>query len=110
MYTEFVCEALSDFCAQGYWTVLPLAFVREWLGLRLSPLGVVPQRSRRPCLIVDYSFLGVNQETVRMAPPEVMQFGRTLTLGTGHANMLKSTLLTVYTECGSASLTLSNSV
>ena len=77
-YTEFVCEELLDFCAQGYWTVLPLAFVREWLGLRLSPLGVVPQRNRRPRLIVDYSFSGVNQETVRMAPPEAMQFGRAL--------------------------------
>jgi hypothetical protein len=77
-YTDFVCEELLDFCEQGYWVVLPLATVRSWSGLRLSPLGVVPQHNRRPRLIVDYSFSGLNQETVRMAPPEAMQFGRAL--------------------------------
>jgi hypothetical protein len=39
---------------------------------------VVPQRDRRPRLIVDYTFSGVNPETVKMAPPEAMQFGKTL--------------------------------
>lgn len=77
-YTEFVCQELLDFCLQGYWVVLPLSLVRTWKGLRLSPLGVVPQRNRRPRLIVDYTFSGLNQETVRLAPPEAMQFGRAL--------------------------------
>lgn len=48
-HTEFVCEELVDFCRQGYWTVLPLSStVEHWSELRLSPLGVVPQRERRP--------------------------------------------------------------
>jgi hypothetical protein len=77
-YTEFVAEELLEFCEQGYWIVLPLLTVRSWPGVRLSPLGVVPQRNRRPRLIVDYSFSGLNSETVRLAPPEAMQFGRAL--------------------------------
>lgn len=77
-HTEFVCAELLEFCQQGYWTVLPLSTVQDWPNLRLSPLGVVPQRDRRSRLIVDYTFSNVNQETVRLAPPEAMQFGRAL--------------------------------
>ena len=55
------------------------------------PLGVIPQRDRRPRLFVDYAFSKVNAETVRLAPPdEAMQFGRTLqhvlTTSIAHAN------------------------
>ena len=75
-HTEFVCEELVDFCRQGYWTVLPLSAVEHWPELRLSPLGVVPQRERRPRLIVDYTFSGVNGDTAQWAPKEAMQFGR----------------------------------
>ena len=77
-HAEFVCEELLEFCAQGYWVVLPLSVVQDWPNLRLSPMGVVPQRKGRPRLIVDYTFSNVNQETLRLAPPEAMQFGRAL--------------------------------
>ena len=76
--TEFVCTEILDFCRQGYWAVLPYHLVRHWMGLRISPLGVVPQRDRRPRLIVDYSFTGLNDDTVPLAPKEAMQFGRAL--------------------------------
>lgn len=59
---DFVFKEILDFCSQGYWAVLPYEAVRDWPELRLSPLGVVPHRDRRPKLIVDYSFSGVNQE------------------------------------------------
>jgi hypothetical protein len=75
---QFVCEEILDFCQQGYWAVLPYDSVRHWTGLRISPLGVVPQRDRRSRLIVDYSFSGVNDDTVLLAPRESMQFGRAL--------------------------------
>lgn len=75
---EFVFREMAEFCAQGYWAVLPYAVVRQWPNLRVSPLGSVPQRDRQPRLIVDYSFSDVNAETVPLAPPEAMQFGRTL--------------------------------
>lgn len=75
---EFVCLEMLDFCKQGFWTVLPLQAALQLAHLRLSPLGVVPQRDRRSRLIVDYTYSGVNDETARLAPPEAMQFGKTL--------------------------------
>jgi hypothetical protein len=69
---------MADFCAQGYWAVLLYTFVHDWVNLRVSSLGAVPQRDRRPLLIVDYSFSAVNAETVPLAPSEAMQFGRAL--------------------------------
>ena len=74
----FVCEEIHDFCTQGYWAVMPYSAVRHWKKLRISPLGVVPQRDRRPRLIVDYSFSAVNSDTVNLAPADAMQFGRAL--------------------------------
>ena len=56
----FVAEEMLDFCQQGYWVVLPYDVAVTLPGLRISPLGVVPQRDRRPRLIVDYTFSGVN--------------------------------------------------
>ena len=74
----FVCQEMLDFCEQGFWTVLPLDVAMTLPHLRLSPLGVVPQRNRRSRLIVDYTYSGVNPETAKLAPPEAMQFGRAL--------------------------------
>ena len=75
----FVCTEMLEFCSQGFWTVLPLSVaLRLSQHLRLPPLGVVPQRNRRSRLIVDYSFSGVNEETVKLAPSEAMQSGRAL--------------------------------
>lgn len=71
-------EEMADFCTQCYWAVFPYSVVREWVNLQASPLGAVPQRDRRPRLIVDYSFSEVNNETVPLAPSEAMQLGRAL--------------------------------
>ena len=60
------------------WTVLPASLVKDIPGIRLSPLGLVPRRNRRDRMISDYSFFGVNDDTVPLAPPETMQFGQTL--------------------------------
>ncbi len=54
--------------------LLPYDSVKNYESLRLSPLGVVPQRGRRPRVIVDYSFHGVNTETLKLSPAEAMQF------------------------------------
>ena len=78
LHQDFVREEMADFMDKGFWTVLPFDAVKGLPGLRLSPLGVVPQRERRPRLIVDYTFDGVNEATVGLAPPEAMQFGRAL--------------------------------
>ena len=58
---DFVAREMLDFCRQGYWLVVPYSVVKDWPNLRISPLGVVPQRDRRPRLIVDYTFSSVNQ-------------------------------------------------
>jgi hypothetical protein len=74
----FIRTEMLDFVKKGYWMVLPYRLVKDLPHLRLSPLGVIPQRERRPRLIVDYTFNGVNEETVKMMPNEAMQFGRAL--------------------------------
>ena len=61
------------------WTVLPASMVKHIKGLRLSPLGLVPQRNRRNRMISDYSSFGINDDTLHLAPLDVIQFGRTLT-------------------------------
>jgi len=69
---------LAEFVERGYWTVLPYRLAQHLPNLRLSPLGVVPQRERKPRLIVDLTFNGVNADTVKTAPPMAMQFGNAL--------------------------------
>ncbi|MHA7856369.1 RNA-dependent RNA polymerase family protein [Marinobacter shengliensis] len=70
---------MADFDNKAFWTVLPFDVVAPYLNnLRVSPLGCVPQRDRRPRLINDLTFYGVNAATARIAPSESMQFGRTL--------------------------------
>jgi hypothetical protein len=70
-FADFLKEELVEFIKQGQWVVLPFAQLmndpRLQLHLRISPMGVVPQRDRRPRIIVDYSFFDVNDETVRLA-------------------------------------------
>jgi hypothetical protein len=77
-YLHFVENEMADFIQKLFWVVLPFEAVKHLPGLRLSPLGVVPQRDRRPRLIVDYTFSEVNQDTDKKAPREAMQFGRAL--------------------------------
>jgi hypothetical protein len=77
-YQGFVEHEMVDFCYKGFWVVLPYQVVKHLPGIRISPLGVVPQRGRRPRIIVDYTFSGINQETKKLAPREAMQFGRAL--------------------------------
>jgi hypothetical protein len=81
-YAEFLKGEMLDFVQKGQWIVLPLKTVRKDSRfaklLRVNPMGVVPQRERRPRIIVDYTFGGLNAETLKLAPPEAMQFGKAL--------------------------------
>jgi hypothetical protein len=66
---------------EGYWVVLPFSAVRHLPALKISPSGVVPQRERRPRLILDYSFPesdNVNASSIPLAPLHAMQFGKAL--------------------------------
>ena len=77
-HKQFLREEILDFVEKGYWTMLPFRLLKKLPALRLSPMGVIPQRGRQPRLIVDYSYYDVNQDTVRLTPAEAMQFGRAL--------------------------------
>ena len=77
-HAAFIREEMSDFAESGFWVVLPYEQVRHLKNLRLSPLGVKEERERRPRLVVDHTFFGVNQHTLEFAPKEAMQFGMTL--------------------------------
>ena len=77
-HIDFVRDEMADFASKAFWTVLPFDLVKHLPGLRLSPLGCVPQRGRRPRLIVDLTFYGVNDDTIKLAPADAMQFGRAL--------------------------------
>ena len=77
-HLEFLQEEILSMMQRGQWVLLPYALVKHLPNLRLSPLGVVPQRDRRPRVIVDYTFNGINADTLRLAPTEAMQFGKAL--------------------------------
>jgi hypothetical protein len=77
-YVEFLREELADMVDRATWLVLPYHRLRELRDLRVSPMGVVPQHERRPRPIVDYTFSGVNTDTIPLSPAEAMQFGRAL--------------------------------
>ena len=77
-FTKFLREEMGEMRQKGMFLVLPYELVRRIPQLRISPIGCVPQRERRPRMINDYTFSGVNPDTVKMAPREAMQWGRTL--------------------------------
>jgi len=60
---------------KGQWLVLPYQDVANLPNLRISPLGVVPQRDRRPRTIADYTYSGVNADTVPLTDHLPLQFG-----------------------------------
>jgi hypothetical protein len=77
-YLEYLEEEFVDMINKGQWVVLPYSVVQHLPGLRISPPGVIPQRERRPQWIVDYSWWGVNEDTLPLAAMESMQFGHAL--------------------------------
>jgi hypothetical protein len=77
-HTDFLHTEMADMIDKNQWLVFPFSHIQDLPNLRISPIGVVPQRDRRPRTIVDYSFSGINQETCPIAPTEAMQFGTAL--------------------------------
>jgi hypothetical protein len=46
LHTDFLCDEFVDMIHKGQWVLLPARLVLDEKNLRLSPLGVVPQRDR----------------------------------------------------------------
>jgi hypothetical protein len=72
-YASFLLEDMWDYLRMGYWLVLPYSAVRGHPSLRIAPAGVVPQRDRRPRAIIDYTYNGVNRDTLPLEPTPAMQ-------------------------------------
>jgi hypothetical protein len=77
-HVEFLGTEFLDFVQKGYWMLIPYDDIKHEPGLRISPIGVVPQRETRPRVTVDYTFFGLNKETVKLAHQESMQFGKAI--------------------------------
>ena len=78
-HSKFLREEMADMVEQKHWVVLPYSQALLLPHLCLSPMGIVPQRDRRPRIIVDFTFSGVNLHTLKsLAPADAMQFGRAL--------------------------------
>ena len=75
---ELVRGEFVHMIKKRFWTALPTSLVLHHKELRLSPLGVAPQHKQQPQVTCNHTFFGVNQDTVPMAPPEAMQFGKML--------------------------------
>jgi len=78
VFANFLQDEMLDMVLRRYWTVVPYRAVRLLPQLKISPAGVIPQRNRRPRTIIDYTFSGVTDTTVQVAPSHAMQFGRAL--------------------------------
>ena len=68
---------MRDFVKKGVWIVLPLEDAVGLNGLRLSPVGLVPQWDLRDRIVIDYTWSGVNEAAWRLSP-DSMQFGHAL--------------------------------
>jgi hypothetical protein len=75
-HVDFLCGEFVDMIQKGQWIFLPSKLLLNNRNLRLSPLGVVPQRDRRPRTMCDYSFF--LDDTIELCPEQSMQFGRAL--------------------------------
>ena len=69
---------MAVFIGNGFWVVLPYDIVKDLPGLYPSPLGCKEERCRRPRLVCDHTFFGLNQCTYLRTPEEAMQFGDAL--------------------------------
>jgi hypothetical protein len=78
VYDAFLKQEMVDMARMGYWVVLPYSSIRDLPQLKIAPCGVVPQRDRRPRTIIDYTYNGVNQTSLDVAPVHSMQFGSAL--------------------------------
>ena len=65
---------MVDQTAMGHTIVLLWTVVRRIPGLWLIPVDIIPQEDCHPCLIYDYTWIGLNATVLRKDPPMAMQF------------------------------------
>jgi len=77
-HKAFLEQEMLQMVKKEQWMVLPYDDVKHIPNLRISPLGVMPQCDRRPQTIADYTFSGINADTVKLTGHLPLQFGRAL--------------------------------
>jgi hypothetical protein len=79
MYRDLMCDEYADFIKSGFWVVLPLEQVLALKkDVRFSPLAVKDEQNWQPRVLVDHTYFGVNEHTIKELPSKVMQFGGAL--------------------------------
>ena len=76
--TTFARKELQEQAQAGHIALFPLRAVRHLPKLWLSPLAAIPQRDRKPRLIYDFSWSGLNEAVTQVAHKEAMRFGKSL--------------------------------
>ena len=76
--TTFVRTELQEQSQAGHILLFPLRAVRHLPRLWLSPLGAIPQQDRKPRLIYNFSWSGLNEVVTQVAHKEAMLFGKAL--------------------------------
>ena len=64
-HIDFLRTKFTDMIKHKQWVLLPADLVMNQPNLQLSPLGVVPQRDRRPRTISNYSYFHINDDTTK---------------------------------------------
>ena len=75
---EFIHTELDKHVHSRHASVSPLKAVNALQKMWLSPVAVIPQVGRRPCLIFDFTWIRINEATKRLSPMEAMRFRGTL--------------------------------
>ena len=65
--TTFVRKELQEQAQAGHIALFPLRAVRHLPKLWLSPLAAIPQRGRKPRLIYDFYWSGLNKAVTQVA-------------------------------------------
>ena len=81
-HRDFIREEMAGFIGDRFLMVLPYELIRDLEELMLWPAAIKEERDRKPRLLCDHSWDwgwdSINDTTIPHAPPEAMQFGRTL--------------------------------
>ena len=76
--TEFIHTELDYQVQVGHVAISPLEEVKSLQNLWLSPVALITEVGRRPCLFFDFTWIWLNKATKRVSPMEAIRFGGTL--------------------------------
>ena len=97
-HCEFIRKEMAEFMEEGFFTVIPYQIARSLPGLRLPPLGVQEEHTRRPRLVVDHTWFGVKDgqfpHTYKQAADKLWAFALIVGIYSGQASAIVAALRT----------------